>query len=88
MNKLVRWVPAEDRFEFVSDRSIVVDRIVESAGMSAESIWSEIRRRQRVLEYLREKNIRYYRDVGRIIARYYRDPEGVLEEIERDTGTE
>lgn len=88
VNKLVRWVPAEDRFEFVSDRSIVVDRIVESAGMSAESIWSEIRRRQRVLEYLREKNIRYYRDVGRIIARYYRDPEGVLEEIERDTGTE
>ncbi len=88
VNKLVRWIPAEDKFEFVSDRSVVVDRIVENTGISAESIWSEIRRRQRVLEYLKNKNIRYYKDVGRIIARYYRDPEGVLEEISRDTGSE
>ncbi len=88
VNRLLRWVPAEDRFEFVSDRSVVVDRIVENMGVSAESIWSEIRRRQEVLDYLKEKNIRYYKDVGRIIARYYKDPEGVLEEIRRDKGVQ
>ena len=80
-NHLVRWVPGEDRFEFVSDKSYVLDKIIRERGISPDSVWGELRRRAFVLNWMKDNNVRYYRDVGRIIARYYKDPEKLLEEL-------
>jgi flagellar protein FlaI len=78
---LGRWIPGDDRFEFVSDKSYILDKIIQERGISADSIWGELRRRAFVLKWMRDHNIRYYRDVGKIIARYYKEPEALLEEI-------
>ncbi len=86
-NKLVEWVPSQDKFKFLSDKSHVLDKIIEYRGISAESVWGELRRRAKVLSWMKEKGIRYYKDVGKVIARYYKDPESVLEEIEHDRST-
>ena len=80
-NTVFRWNPADDSFSFVSDRSYIMDRIIEMKGVSEESIWNELKRRIEVLEYLRKNNIRYYRDVGRIIAEYYKNPEELMAKI-------
>lgn len=80
-NKLAHWIPGDDRFEFASDKSYVIDKIIRERGISPESVWGELRRRAYVLKWMRDNNIRYYRDVGRIIARYYKEPEKLLEEI-------
>ncbi len=82
-NKLIEWVPREDKFVFTSGKSHVIDKIIEYRGVSAESVWGELRRRAKVLSWMKERGIRYYKDVGRIIARYYKDPESVLEEVEK-----
>ncbi len=80
-NKLAHWLPGADRFEFASDKSYVLDKVIRERGISPESVWGELRRRAYVLKWMRDNNIRYYRDVGRIIARYYKEPEKLLEEI-------
>ncbi len=82
INQLFRWNPVGDYFEFSSDRSYIINAIIEEKGLSEESVWAEIRRRERILEWLKENNIRYYKDVGKIIAEYYKNPEKVLERIE------
>ncbi len=80
-NQLFKWVPSGDYFEFASDRSYVLNEIIEEKGIPEESVWEEIRRRQLVLEWMKKENIRYYKDVGRIIATYYKNPEEILRRI-------
>ena len=80
-NHFAHWVPGSDSFEFVSDKSYVIDKIIRERGISPESVWGELRRRAFVLKWMKDNNIRYYRDVGKIITRYYKEPEKLLEEI-------
>ncbi len=80
-NTLFKWVPSQDYYEFSSDRSYIVNRIIEEKGLPEKSVWEEIRRRRDILNWMKEKGIRYYKDVGEIIARYYKDPVSVLEEV-------
>ncbi len=85
-NLLIEWIPPEDKFRFVSRKSRVVDKIVNERGVKVESVWEEIRRREKVIDYMVKNNIRYYRDVQMIIKRYYTEPEVLLEEISRGSG--
>lgn len=80
-NHLAQWIPGDDRFEFVSDKSYVLDKIIRERGVSPNSVWGELRRRAFVLKWMKDNNVRYYRDVGRIITRYYKEPERLLEEL-------
>lgn len=80
-NLLFRWNPKNDSFELATDRSYVLDRIIETKGISEESLWAELRRRVAVLEWMKKSRIRYYKDVSAIIQEYYRNPEGVLKRI-------
>ena len=81
-NTLFRWIPAGDYFEFASDRSYVLNKIIEEKGIPEKSVWEELQRRMTVLDWLKKENIRYFEDVGRIISNYYRNPEGVVKKIQ------
>jgi flagellar protein FlaI len=80
-NVLFKWIPAGDYFEFSSDQSYVLNKIVEEKGIGEASIWQELDRRANVLEWMKKQNIRYFEDVGRIVATYYKDPQEVLSKI-------
>lgn len=80
-NRLAQWIPGDDCFEFVSDKSYVMDKIIRERGVSPDSVWGELRRRAFVLKWMKDNNVRYYRDVGRIIKRYYKEPKKLLEEL-------
>lgn len=80
-NRLFRWVPAGDYFEFASDRSYVLDKIIREKGIPEQSIWEELNRRSLILDWMKKQNIRYYKDVGRIVAAYYKNPEEILKKI-------
>ena len=81
VNVFARWEPADDKFVFPSKKSKVVDKIVRERGVSVDSVWDELRRRSFVIKYLVDNNIRYYRDVQKYIARYYKEPDRLMEEI-------
>jgi flagellar protein FlaI len=44
----------------------------------------ELKRRQEVLEWMRIKKIRHYKDVAKILISYHRDPESVIEKVRKD----
>ncbi len=81
VNQLMKWNPSDDSFEFVSDKSYVLESIIEDKGIDESSVWAEIQRRATILEWMVENNIRYYLDVGKIIQKYYTNPEEVLKKI-------
>ncbi len=81
VNQLMKWDAADDSFEFVSDKSYVLEDIIEEKGVDEASIWAEIQRRASILEWMQKNNIRHYLEVGKIIRMYYTNPEEVLKNI-------
>ncbi|NLZ30221.1 MAG: hypothetical protein GX885_05705, partial [Methanomicrobiales archaeon] len=53
-------------------------------GWSEERMQEELRRRQEVLEWMRIKKIRHFRDVSKILVSYFRDPETVIQQVRSD----
>lgn len=83
-NQIFRWVPSGDYYEFASDRSYILNRIIDEKGVSEKSVWSELNRRKDILAWMKKRGIRYYKDVGNLISTYYRNPEAILEKIYGD----
>ncbi len=57
---------------------------MEDRGWSEERMREELKRRQEVLEWMRIKKIRHFRDVSKILVSYFRDPESVIERVRTD----
>ena len=55
---------------------------MEAKGWSDNRMREELKRRQEVLEWMRIKEIRHYKDVAKILISYHRDPEAVIEKYE------
>lgn len=80
-NQLFKWVVSGDYYEFASDKSFILNKIIGEKGISEGSVWEELQRRTAVLEWMKKEGIRYYKDVGRIIALYYKSPEEILKRV-------
>jgi len=76
-----KWNPAKDEHLPSFKKSIMLSAISEHAGASKKELLAEIERRKDVLYWMRERNIRSYKDVAAIIAEYYARPERIYEEI-------
>ena len=55
--------------------------VIEDKGIEEKEIWEEVQRRRQILKWMKENNIRYYVDVGKIIQKYYSNPDEVLKNI-------
>jgi len=78
-NEVYKWNAAEDKFEYTG-RSYLVERIAEKKGISTDEAYEEIQRRARVLEWMRARNLRNYKDVSDVIRRYYENPDFIYNE--------
>ncbi|MFY1643908.1 type II/IV secretion system ATPase subunit, partial [Methanoculleus bourgensis] len=82
-NEVFRWHPATDEIRY-SGKSYILEQIMEDRGWSEERMQEELKRRQEVLEWMRIKKIRYFRDVSKILVSYFRDPETVIQRVRTD----
>ena len=80
-NNAYTWNPADDTFNF-SGHSYVYEKIATIKGWSQRRMELEVKRRERILEYMEKLGVRYYRDVARIVSAYYKNPEEVLKRVE------
>jgi flagellar protein FlaI len=80
INVLFKWNPVNDTFERIGD-SHVLREIMKQRGWTLTELNAEMGNRKKVLQYLIEKDIRYYRDIARIIQMYYQNPDRVLKNI-------
>jgi flagellar protein FlaI len=76
-----KWQPARD--EHVSDfeQSALLASISERQGVAKKDLIDEIGRRRDVLHWMRERNIRSYKDVAAIIAEYCARPKHIYEKV-------
>lgn len=69
-----KWHPPKDEHISYLEESVVLSNIAQREGISVKSLLEEISRRKDVLHWMRERNIRSYKDVAAIIAEYYARP--------------
>ncbi|MFQ6064042.1 MAG: type II/IV secretion system ATPase subunit [Candidatus Bathyarchaeia archaeon] len=74
-----RWRPAEDDFKNSLKNGVILPAISERMGISMEELMEEIERRKNVLQWMRERKIRSYKDVAAIITEYYSRPKEFYE---------
>jgi flagellar protein FlaI len=82
-NEVFRWHPTTDEIRY-SGKSYILEEIMEEKGWSEARMKEELKRRQELLEWMRLKMIRHYRDVAKMLISYFRDPEAVIEVVRAD----
>jgi flagellar protein FlaI len=82
-NEVFKWRSATDEHTY-SGKSYVLEEIMEAKGWNENRMREELKRRQEVLEWMRIKKIRHYKDVAKILISYHRDPESVIEKVRKD----
>ena len=82
-NEVFKWRSATDEHSY-SGKSYLLEEIMEAKGWSETRMREELKRRQEVLEWMRIKKIRHYKDVAKILISYHRDPEVVIEKVRKD----
>ncbi len=81
-NEVFRWDPVQDLF-FYSGKSYVLERIRAQHGQSKEEMMDELKRRVEVLEWMKDNNVRAFKDVARLVASYLDTPDEVMEKIRK-----
>jgi flagellar protein FlaI len=75
------WQPAKDEHKIDLERSVLLESMAERQGITKQDLIDEIYRRRDVLHWMRERNIRSYKDVAAIIAEYYARPKNIYEKV-------
>ncbi len=78
---IYKWRPAKDEHVPSIDKSIMLPAISERTDASIKDLTDEIERRKNVLHWMRERNIRSYKDVAAIIAEYCARPKLIYEKV-------
>lgn len=79
-NEVFKWRQSTDEITY-SGKSFILEEIMEERGWNEERIREELKRRQEVLEWMRIKKIRHFRDVSNILVSYFRDSEAVIQKV-------
>jgi archaeal flagellar protein FlaI len=82
-NEVFKWRSATDEITY-SGKSYLLEEIMEAKGWTESRMREELKRRQEVLEWMRIKKIRHFKDVAKILISYHRDPEAVIEKVRKD----
>jgi archaeal flagellar protein FlaI len=85
-NSVYSWNPADDTFLY-SGHSYIYERVALMKNLSMKDMEKEVRNRAEILDYFmfRDKQATRmkpftHRDVGRLVAYYYKEPEKALAE--------
>ncbi|MET1101766.1 MAG: type II/IV secretion system ATPase subunit [Pyrodictiaceae archaeon] len=85
-DEVVKWIASEDKFSVRLEESILLKSIAEERGKDMDWIIDELIKRRTVLLWMKARKLRHYKDVAKVIHRYYVRPEAVyrqaLEELD------
>jgi flagellar protein FlaI len=76
-----KWNPTKDTQLPSFDKSVMLPSIAEHQGLTKKDLVEEIEKRQKVLQWMRERDIRSYKDVTAIIAEYSTRPKETFEKV-------
>lgn len=76
-----KWQPTKDSHLPAFDKSVILASISEHLATSKKDLVEEIDRRKNVLHWMRQRNIRSYKDVAAVIAEYCARPKEIYEKV-------
>ncbi|GBE55084.1 putative conjugal transfer protein/MT3759 [archaeon BMS3Bbin15] len=82
VNIIYEWDPKDDKVKPTGTPCVLLRKIAELRGVSFEGVEAEIERRVKVINYMKENNVKGLKNVDRIINEYYINPDELLMEIE------
>ena len=82
-NKLYQWDAKDDTYAFFG-RSYLLERVMENTGMTEEECWNDVERRKTILRWMIKKDIRYYKDVAKVITEFYSNPDATYERAKKE----
>jgi flagellar protein FlaI len=89
-NRLVTMSPFEwaqennDQFKNNGMSRILYNMRLQN-GWSDEQLQNELNNRKEILMWMQKQKLRSYKDVGKIVTSYTKDPNSVLEQVKRDS---
>jgi flagellar protein FlaI len=79
--QIFKWHPTNDEHLASFDKSTLLSAISDRLGFSEKELIEEVGRRKDMLHWMRERNIRSYKDVAAIIAEYCARPKQMYEKV-------
>jgi flagellar protein FlaI len=76
-----KWNPVKDEQVIDLNSSFLLNNISERIGKTRKQLIEEMKRRAEVLRWMREQNIRSYKEVANIIAEYYARPKEFYQKV-------
>ncbi len=83
-NILVRWRPATDTFSPFSESRRVFPELELFTGLSSRELWEDIEEKKKILNWMREKNVRGIDEIGKVVAFYYKYKDDLLDIVSRN----
>ena len=81
LSKVWAYDYKQHKFQQVSPSTIYRDRLAHASGLSPKEIMQEIKVRCKILEILRERNIRSMKELTLLCRAYSKDPTGTLSKL-------
>ncbi len=69
-----------DTFEY-SGGSAILEKIQRDWGLDSDQLIAEMKRREEILHWMQHHDIKDFKEVGRIVAEYKKDPEGLYQRL-------
>ena len=84
LNKIYEYDPERDEVVPTGTPPVLFRKLSEKTALSSHQLIEEKERRKLLLDFLVYKDITRFEEVYNWIKKYYRDPVGTLEEVERE----
>jgi flagellar protein FlaI len=82
-NDVFKWNPRKDNYEYYG-KGHVMDGIAEHRNWTDRELNEEFERRVEVINWMVNKGIKHYVDVGNVVAAYYKDKHKVMERMREE----
>jgi len=83
-NVLYRWRGTDDKIAKHNESTRLFDELSLHTGFSKDEVLDELNEKQRILDWMVEKNINDLNSVGNVIAQYYKDKNIVLNAVQKN----
>jgi flagellar protein FlaI len=83
INTIYRWSPRTDSWDKIDEPTKFYGELNLHTGMTEKEILKDLEERKKILEWMKEKEIREVNEVGEVMKHYYSEPERVLEIAEK-----
>ncbi|HDH91506.1 MAG TPA: CpaF family protein [Candidatus Aenigmarchaeota archaeon] len=84
INVLFRWKPYKDEISKEGESYRFIEELRMHTGMSDDEIKKDIEDKLEILKWFVRNNVRNINEIGRVVARYYLEPEFVLDCVKRN----